>query len=245
LEENVVKIFQNIAGLYAIAKPMFALGEYKKNIEHFKSQGDKVEERKAIKAACVAWTTSIINYLNLTIDIENPENLPTEGPIVYVANHQSYSDILVLLNVVKHQTGFIAKEELKKIPVFSGWIRRIRSLFISRGDARASLKTINEGAELVREGFSLIIFPEGTRSRGNEMAEFKHGSLKLATKAKATVVPITLKGTYKLFEEHGVVTKNVTVGVVVHEPIDTANLDRHAQNELAEHIEQIVRSGLE
>ena len=61
--------------------------------------------------------------------------------------------------MIKHQTGFIAKEELASIPVFSKWILRIGSLFILRGDARESLKTISEGVDMIKDGYSLVIFP--------------------------------------------------------------------------------------
>lgn len=236
-----MKIIGNIGPFCAIARSVLVLGEHKKIIDNLKAQGKKDEERKAIAEVCDVWSKNIADYLNLKVNIINPENLPEEGPVVYVANHQSYADIPVFLYAVKHQIGFIAKEELKKIPVFADWIARIGSLFIKRGDARASLNTINEGAAMLKDGYSLVIFPEGTRSHGTEMGEFKPGSLKLATKAKAVIVPVTLTDTYKIFEEKGVVTKNVEVGFKVHKPIDTSAMDRKELAGLNERIEEIIR----
>ena len=177
--------------------------------------------------------------------MNNPENLPQKGPVVYVSNHQSYVDILMFVNVVKHQIGFIAKEELMKIPMFAGWILRIESLFIKRGDARASLSTINEGAQMLKDGYSLVIFPEGTRSRCDKMAPFKHGSLKLATKARSTIVPVTIQNSYKVYEETGRIKKGMTVDFTVHQPIDTAGMDRKELNDLPDRIEDIIRGGLD
>lgn len=239
-----MKIIGNAGAFFYLARTIASLGDYKKRIDSLKARGESEEERQVISEVCRYWSDKVVKYLDLTIDIKNPQYLPQNGPVVYVANHQSYADILVFLNITKHQIGFIAKEELTKIPMFSSWTTRIESLFIKRGDARASLMTINEGADMLRNGYSLVIFPEGTRSRSGRMGEFKQGSLKLATRAKAVVVPVTLNGTYKVFEETGKISKGQRVEAVIHEPIDTSKLDRKEQSELSGRLEEIVRSGL-
>ena len=219
-----MKLFNNIFGLGYIAFTLSTLKEHKRKIEQYKREGKKEEEREVIADACHYWSGQIIKHYNTDIDIINPENLPEKGPVVYVCNHQSYADILTMLNIVKHQIGFIAKEELKKIPVFAKWILRIRSLFIIRGDARESLKTIGEGAD--------------------KMAKFKPGSLKLATKAKATIVPVTINGSYKMYEQTGKITKNTRIEVTVHEPINTAEMDRKELSQLSEVIEETIRKAV-
>ena len=147
-----MKIFGNIGTFAYLTKTIGALGDHKRKIESLKAQGNTEEEIQAIHEVCRLWSDKVVKYLNLKINVINPENLPEKGPVVYVSNHQSYADILVFLNVPKHQIGFIAKEELMKIPMFAGWILRIESLFIKRGDARASLATINEGAKMIKDG---------------------------------------------------------------------------------------------
>lgn len=239
-----MKIFGNIGLFSCVARSFIGLGSYKKRIDKAVSEGNKEEERQAIYDVSKYWSNKIIDYIKLDINVVNPENLPKEGPAVYVANHQSYGDVIPFLSVTNHQVGFIAKDSLERFPIFADWVLRIRSLFIKRGDARTSLGTINEGAKLVQEGYSLVIFPEGTRSHSGEMASFKPGALKLATKAKAVIVPVTLRDTYKLFEETGVISKGRKIDFVVHEPIDTSKLDRKELAELGERVEEIVRSAL-
>lgn len=240
-----MKIFGNIGAFCFIAKSIASLGEYKRKIDGFKAKGECDKERQAIAEVCDYWSNRVVDYLKLNINVINPENLPKEGPVVYVANHQSYADILIFLNTIKHQVGFIAKEELTKVPLLRDWILRIGSLFIIRGDARASLTTINEGAEKIKNGYSLVIFPEGTRSQGKEMAAFKPGSLKLATKAKATIVPVTINNSYSVFEEKGVIAKNKTADIMFHKPIDTSELDRKELASLGDEVEETIRQGLE
>ncbi|MBR5516842.1 MAG: 1-acyl-sn-glycerol-3-phosphate acyltransferase [Firmicutes bacterium] len=239
-----MKVFGNIGLFYTVGSSFIGLGPYKNRIEKAVKEGDKEGERQAIYDVSKYWSAKIVKFLNLEINVVNPENLPEEGPVVYVANHQSYADVIPFLAVCKHQVGFIAKDSLERFPVFADWVLRIRSLFIKRGDARTSLGTINEGANMVKDGYSLVIFPEGTRSHCSEMADFKPGALKLATKAKAVVVPVTIRDTYKLFEETGTVKKNRKIDFVVHQPIDTSKLDRKELAELGDTVEAIVRSAL-
>lgn len=239
-----MKLLNNILGLGYIAYTLFTIRRYKKLIERLKQEGRKEEQRQAIAEVCHIWSDKVAKHFKTNIKVINPENLPEEGPCVYVSNHQSYADILVLLNVIKHQTGFIAKEELASIPVFSKWILRIGSLFILRGDARESLKTISEGVDMIKDGYSLVIFPEGTRSRGGQMGEFKPGSLKLATKAKTVVVPLTINGSYKMYEEPGQITKNVTIEITVHKPVDTSQMDRKELAGLSEALEETIKNAL-
>ncbi|MBQ9961045.1 MAG: 1-acyl-sn-glycerol-3-phosphate acyltransferase [Firmicutes bacterium] len=239
-----MNILKSIPGFGYIGFSFLQYAGYKKKIDSLRARGDREGERKAIYDAVQKWTAQIVEHFETDVRIINPENLPTEGPVVYVANHQSYADILVFLHITKHQVGFIAKDSLKKIPVFSQWTAAIRSLFITRGNARESLHTINEGAELLKQGFSLIIFPEGTRSHSSKMAPFKPGALKLATKAKVPVVPVTINNSYKMFEEPGYVKKGVTIEFTIHEPIDTAGLDRKELANLGETVEDIIKKAV-
>ena len=124
------------------------------------------------------------------------------------------------------------------MPFFQG-------VFIKRGETREGLKAIKEGAEKLKNGYSLIIFPEGTRSHCSDMADFKPGSFKLATKAGVPIVPVTINGSYHMFEDRDVITNGAVIDVIVHPAIETAGMSRGDQNQLPERVEQIVRNGLD
>ena len=240
-----MKLLDNAKGFSAICGAILQAKSYKKPIADARQAGDCEKERELIFEAVHGWAGKVFDYFQTDINIINPGNLPASGPVVYVSNHQSYGDIPLFFHAVSsHQVSFIAKDSLEKAPLFGYWVRTSRGLFLKRGDARASLQTINEGAELLKQGFSLVIFPEGTRSHCSEMADFKPGSLKLATKARVPIVPVTVNGTYHMFEETGTMTKGVHVDFMVHEPIETADLSRAELNALPEKVESIVRSGL-
>lgn len=240
-----MKIIGNIVPFTKLIKALKWFNVNKKGILAAREAGDKEEEKRLILKSTDTWGKNVCKSIGIDIEVEGKENIPTEGPVVYMANHQGYADIPVLCAVLdKIQFGFVAKQELKKVPLYGEKILQIRSVLINRGDARESVRSIVEGVNLIKEGFSLCIFPEGTRSKCSDMGEFHKGSFKLATKPKVPIVPVSLDGTYRVFEDHGKVMP-AKIKVIVHPAIETAGLDREAQNNLPKQVEDIVRQGVE
>lgn len=216
--------------------------KYQKKIHQYRASGDIEKEKENIRLGEVTWANRLIRKAGITIVVEGRERIP-EGPMVVVANHQSYGDIAVVAHATDRGVGFVAKEVLRKLPLFGTWIADVRSVFIKREDPRASLRAIELGISYLEQGFSLGIFPEGTRSKGPEMGRFKKGSLRLATKPGIPVLPITLEGTYHCFEEKGCVYPG-KVQIYIHPPIETKEMDKKEAAELAERVELIIRNKL-
>lgn len=189
------------------------------------------------------WSTNTIKIVGMKIEVIGRENIPKEA-CLFVANHQSYFDIPALIYAIDKPIGFVAKKELEKIPVYKEWMLDIKSLFIDRGNAREAIKTINEGVQYLKEGYSMAIFPEGTRSRSKHMGEFKKGSLKLATKSKVPIIPISIDGTYKAFEERGSL-RRASVRIIIHKPIYTKDLTREEENTLSDDLRNLICKNLD
>jgi 1-acyl-sn-glycerol-3-phosphate acyltransferase len=183
----------------------------------------------------------VLRRYDVTVEAEGTENIP-EGSVLFVSNHQGYGDILVLFDVINNkQFGFVARGNLAKIPVFGKWIKRIRSLFLERENNREALKIFREGENLLKTGYSLAIFPEGTRSQGDEMGVFKKGSLQLATRSNVPIVPISISGTWRLFEKEGVV-RSGKVRVFIHSPIPTENMTKAEKARLPDKVEAQIKA---
>ena len=241
-----MKIWGNIGGFAKLVRSITRVSKFQKPLRRAKESGNLEEERKIITQVCDTWVNGIIRDFDMHFEITGRENIP-EGPCVFIGNHQAYCDIMAMLKAVEgHQLGFIAKEEFKPVPFLSTWIENTRGIFIPtlRGDTRESLRVINQGVEYLKSGFSMMIFPEGRRSWGPEMGEFKPGSFKLATKAKVPLVPVTINGTYKMFEEREIMTPGQTATVVIHPPIETAGLTKAEERELPEKVHAIIKSAL-
>ncbi|MDR2771747.1 MAG: 1-acyl-sn-glycerol-3-phosphate acyltransferase [Clostridiales Family XIII bacterium] len=217
---------------------------FRRGIAKYRMSGEEELERREILKTTTLWGDEIAQKLRVDLRAEGETELP-DGPVVFVSNHESYADIPLLCALIRNkQFGFVSKKELSKLPVFGKWIAEIRSVFIERDDARASLKAIEEGVALLRRGFSLVVFPEGTRSKGGPTGAFKRGSLRLAVKPGVPVVPVTHVGCYKIFEEKGVIRSGMQVRFYIHPPIETAGLSKQEAAALTETAEGIIRAKL-
>lgn len=239
-----MKIFANIPGAYKLMHCLKYLKSNRNEIEAAKAAGDFEKEREYILKATSLWGPMVMEMFGSTVNVKGLENLPDKGPVVMVGNHQGYADIFAYCAAFrKFQFGFVAKEDLASIPLYGEWIRRIRSVFIKRNDSRAALKAISEGIEYIENGFSLVIFPEGTRSKGPVPGPFQKGALKLATKPGVPIVPISLNGSYKMFEEKGYL-KGAQIDIIVHKPIETKDITRQEEKELSDKVEKIITDGV-
>lgn len=240
-----MKIFRNIPNGFKLFKSVSILNYYRNDILALKESGEKEKERELIAKATGEWVDRVIDLFDITINVRGRENLPKEGPCVYISNHEGYGDIPVMFKALEgRQIGFVAKDSLQKVPYFGKWIAAIRGVFIKRGETREALKSMQEGIKLLKEGYSLVIFPEGTRHHTAGMGEFKPGAFKLATKSKAPIVPISINGTRHLFEDKDVITNGAVVDVVIHPPVITDGVDRHELTNIPHLVEDTIRTTL-
>ncbi len=140
------------------------------------------------------WGLLLIRCVGVDLKVEGLEHLDLSRPYVFAANHQSSFDIFALLAALP-KVKFLAKKELFAIPLFGPALRRAGSLPVDRSNRQASLKSIEMAAQAVRQGSSIVIFPEGTRSTTNELLPFKKGGFVLAIKSGQPIVPVSLSGT--------------------------------------------------
>ncbi|MDR0642191.1 MAG: 1-acyl-sn-glycerol-3-phosphate acyltransferase [Treponema sp.] len=191
------------------------------------------------------WARFIIALTGCKITVKGRENIPSRGGMCFVSNHGSIFDILLILAYAGRPFGFVAKKELSFIPFLNMWIVLLGGSFIDRKNIRNALKAINRGIDQIKAGGAMIIFPEGHRSRGQGLLPFHPGSLKLATKASAPIVPVALSGSYNVFERSYRIVPG-PVGISFGPPIPTADLaaDDRKQS-LAERIRGIIAGMLE
>ena len=151
------------------------------------------------------------------------------------------SSDLVFLHCIPGDKAFVAKKELEKVPLLGYWMKLDGCLFLDRKDIKQSVGVIMQAADKLKEGMNMVIFPEGTRSKGGPVKEFKAGSFKPAIKAGVPIVPVTLDGTYKVIEgTPKYIITPAEVNVVIHPPIETAGLSRAEIKELPERVRQQI-----
>lgn len=209
-------------------------------LERLKKDGNEDDVKQYINKTVEEWSKHVLNKVHANIEVIGKENI-TEETCLYVSNHQGNFDIPILLNILGKPVGFIAKKELLKFKTFSYWMKQINCIFMDRSNVRESMKSMNEGVEILKSGYSMVIFPEGTRSKGITVGEFKRGSMKLALKAGVPIVPITIDGSYKLLERNSEFDKSERkVRITIEKPIYPKELSKEQQNSLAEDVRKII-----
>lgn len=180
--------------------------------------------------------------LGIKLTVKGTENVPKEGSVLYVGNHQSMADPPVMLAAIPRPSAFICKEELDGIPVFSRWVSDLGSFYLPRTESRKSLEVILGAAKLLKKNeHGMCIFPEGTRSDNGDMRPFKPGSLKIATKSGAAIVPFAIENTINVLPRGSFFFKPLPVTVTFLPAIlpeeykgrDTQSLTDQIQSDIA------------
>ncbi len=175
------------------------------------------------------------------------ENLPSDHPVLYVSNHRSFFDVIITYTLCPTVTGYIAKKELKRIPLLSRWAVRLHCLFIDRDDIKQGLKTILTAIDYVKSGISIAVFPEGTRGRcedETQLQPFREGSFKIATKSGCPVIPVAVSHSSQILEDHFPFIRPAQVTVEYGTPIQTASLSREEQKLLGKRVEEAIHAML-
>ena len=179
------------------------------------------------------------------ITIEGKENIPDEA-VLFVTNHRSYFDILLLHTTSGKRPGFVAKAEMDKFLLLNWWMRNINCLFLGRQDMRSGVQMIKDGAELIKKGHSMVICPEGTRNQQHEMLPFKEGSLKMADKADCPVVPVAIIDSDQMLEiRPGFHIKSGSPKVIYGKPFYIKDLDKDNRKHAGAYVQEIIRDMIE
>ena len=185
------------------------------------------------------WARTLLAVCGARVRIEGLEKLQEDGAYVLVANHASYMDTPAVL-LIPLQIRFFAKRGLFRIPLLGGHLRRAGHFPVARDNPRASLKSLTEGARLVRErGVSVVLFPEGGRSP-DSLREFKEGAAYLAIKAGVPAVPIGIIGMRQVLPMGSAHVRPPAVTVRIGDPIPTEGMKLDARGELNQRLRREV-----
>ncbi len=241
-----MNLFKTVPAALAVASE---IKKYNANIpkfEELRSKGMDEEERALLLECTTKFGDSLSKRLHVNYEVIGEENIPDNGPLMIYANHQSFADILAIFTVFrKFQIGFVAKDEWRSWKALAKAIEYTRSIFLIRGGGRQALAALSQAEDYLRRGFSLTIFPEGTRSQKSEMGEFKHGAFKFAQKGNVPILPVSLDGGYKLFEIDNSYHKDVTIRIKVHPLVHIEEMSKAEQKEAFAQIEKTIRDGVD
>src|SRR5712692_4845373 len=205
--------------------------------------GSLFDARGRWQHACArGWSWLILKTSGIYVKAEGLENVDPKRTTIYCANHPSAMDIPILLLALPVQFRFLAKRPLFRIP-FLGWhLQRSGHIPVDRERPREALHSLDQAAKKIQEGRSVVLFPEGHRSRDGRMLPFKAGSFYLAIRAGVPIVPITLNGTRAVLKPDTLHVRPGETEVIAHPPIPTADLTLEEVQALSERVRNQILS---
>ncbi len=200
----------------------------------------------AVSEIVYKWSKYCLDTAGATLTVNGKEKIPTDKPVLFVPNHQSYGDIPVLLYALKgFPFGFVIRYTMAALPLVRNFVEPLGCVIIKQEDIRQSLKALNETAENINEGYSMLIFPEGRREFTNTPKPFKNGAFKIVQKTGVTIVPIYLHNSHLLFEANGKQIGSPHITVNILDPIETAQMSRADIKTLNERVFEAISSEAE
>jgi 1-acyl-sn-glycerol-3-phosphate acyltransferase len=186
------------------------------------------------------WAKTLLFLSNTRVEVIGAENVLADKPQVFMANHQSDFDIFIVLGFIPVQFRWIAKKELFKIPLFGKAMRNAGYVEIDRHHYEKAIKSIDFAAAKIREGKSVMTFPEGTRSKDGTIKPFKQGMFHLAIKAGVPIVPVSIIGAGAIMPRRSLRINPGKVTVVIDKPINVTEYSVENRTALIERVRHVI-----
>ncbi|MEA3493343.1 MAG: lysophospholipid acyltransferase family protein [Candidatus Margulisiibacteriota bacterium] len=225
---------------YLIVAVSFSLGSITVAVCSFFSKS----KTDAFQTAGRFWARFLMFFGGVKVTLEGMENIPKDKPVIIAANHQAAADILFVLAYLPINFRFVIKKELFKVPILGWYLRKSGYLSIDRRLVLSAYRIVEQIIEIIKAGESILIFPEGTRTRTGELGRFKRGSLLAALKSGAPIVPVAISGSFHIIPSGTWIINPCPVKFSVAPPIeikseaDYNNKVKEVRNTIAEMLEK-------
>ncbi len=232
---SIKTIAQVFGHLFVVMEPKIA---YHKHLEK------KGEQEKADKfgfPAVKKWADFVVKAAKINITVNGLEKIPKDRPILFTPNHQSYADIPVLLHVLKdHNIGFLMRKSLNNFFAIEQISHIIKCVPIDQDNPRDSMRGLQKTVEQIKNGQSMVVFPEGKRGFTNTPDVFFNGAFKIVQKTGVTVVPVYLRNIFKILEGNNFVITPTDISVTFLDPIETADMSRDDVKQLHDKVHSLI-----
>lgn len=191
------------------------------------------------------WSKLLLKISGIKLNVSGKEKIDKSKSHIYVANHASLYDIPILLAGLDDNVCIMYKKELEKIPIFGYGLKKSPFISIVRSDPRKALESIQNSLKTLKDGDSLFIFPEGTRTTDGSMTPFKRGAFMIASMSGLPIVPVSIKGSFDILSKDKKAINNTTIELIIHDPIqNNEKLSRTEEKELMNQVHQIIETSL-
>ncbi len=191
------------------------------------------------------WAWAVAKGMGLTFSLHGADRIVPGTSYIITPNHQSNADILALVLTLPMPFRWVIKKELLKIPLFGGAVRATGAVALDRSDKSQSVKSLREGAGKLRDGWSILIYPEGTRSPDGKLQSFKKGAFMLAVQTSIPILPVTCNGAFQVLPKKSLLIRPGHITVTVGEPVPCDGTTEKDVPELMERTRREVEKNFE
>ena len=178
----------------------------------------------------------VVSAAGLELVVKGEENLWKKRPAVFIFNHQSNADLFIVSKLIRRDATGIAKKELKSMPIIGQLMTASGVIFIDRNDREKAIEAMKPATEALKNGTSIIIFPEGTRSKDYKLGDFKKGAFHMAMQARVPIVPVVIRNAHDAMPKGTNIFRAAAIEVVAFPPISTKQWKKE---QLDTHIDKI------
>lgn len=190
----------------------------------------------------IMWGRFCCYIFFINVKVSGLENIDRKQSYVFAANHQSAFDILAVYGWLPYIFKWLLKIELRKVPFLGAACQSAGHIFVDRSNPVAAKNSMAKAVEQLRNGVSVVIFPEGTRTKTGKLGKFKRGAFLLAMELKLPIVPITISGSYERVK--GLRAYPGTIKMTIHPPVDVTTYSMDESSALLRNTQEIIRSSL-
>ena len=202
-------------------------------------------DARAVRALGRTWVRWILRTFGIHVEVSGLENVPIDAPALFLSNHQSLVDIAAIVDKLPTAVSwrFVAKKELVRVPIFGWCLVTTGQIIIDRGNRQRATKSLERAAARIRDGASVIVFPEGTRSDAGSLRPFKSGPFHLAVAAQVPIVPVTVSGSQRITPKGSLHVHAGTVRITFGKPIPTRGVTLEQRSELKRRVRAAIAAG--
>jgi 1-acyl-sn-glycerol-3-phosphate acyltransferase len=192
------------------------------------------------------WAWINITSSGVRVNVVGKEKVDRKKSYIVMSNHQSNFDVLALATRLPLQLRWVAKRELMQVPIFGFAIKRMGMIIIDRKDPEKARESMKAADEKIKSGLSVIILPEGTRSRDGRLLEFKKGGFVMALSTKTPILPVTINGSRFCLPRGGLFSlRPGRIQMIIHDVVDVAGLTVEDRDRLSAKVRKIIEGGLD
>lgn len=190
------------------------------------------------------WSRNNLRMSGVRVSVQGLNHIKKNQPYIVMANHQSHYDVLALMGYLPLQFRWVMKIELRRIPFFGFCCERIGTISIDRGNSEKARQSLQSAGEKIRQGASIMFFPEGTRSSNGQLLPFKKGGFVIALAAGVPILPVTVRGGMHVLPKGTLKMVPGSMELVIHDPIPVSSYSSENKEELMQMARTAIESEL-